>query len=138
MRERFFTIIDAIRYPLLLTINAAGYPHARPMILVARDRTIVWFATARQSTKISEIEANPRVTVLFAAPDRFTYACLYGTAVVVNDPPLKAKLWREEWRENWPDGPADPNYVLIKVSGKRGSYYYGDTDETQEFILEER
>lgn len=130
MAERFFKIVEAIEFPLLLTNGEDGYPQARPMHLIQRERATLWFATSRASRKAGQIAADPRVTVMFVESGRFNYASLHGRAQIVTDEALRRRFWREEWREEWPEGPADPDYVLIKVVGENGSYYYGDTDES--------
>jgi len=132
MCERFWQIADSVPFPLLVTNGKDGYPQARPMRLLDREGEGLWFATSRSSRKVAEIDADPRVTVLFPRTDHFNYALLRGCAEVVDEDERKHALWRDEWRDDWPSGPTDPDYVLLRVIGEWGSYYYGYADETRE------
>ena len=133
--ERFWDLIDRAEALLFVTVGAEGFPRARPMILVLRDGTTLWFATSAASRKVGEIRANPHVTVLALDRGGFNHASLSGRAEVVGDPEARARLWREVWREEWPAGAADPDYLLVRVVAERGAYSFSDTNETSEFTL---
>jgi len=126
----FWEIVDSIPYPLLITHGEDGFPQSRPMYLIERSDTVLWFPTSRASRKIPQIEGNPYVSVLFVDSVRFNYASFHGRAQVVVNPEKEQRLWRDEWRDDWPEGPSDPDYVLLKVVGIRGSYLRGTTGET--------
>ena len=128
--QTFWTIVDSLPFPLLITQCQDGYPQSRPMRLVDRDGYRLWFATSRASRKVAQIEENLRVTVLFVDSRRFNYAAIHGQAHVVVDPERERTLWQDEWRDDWPDGPSDPDYVLLRVDGVRGHYLRGTTGET--------
>lgn len=127
--QTFWEIVDSLPYPLLVTLCQDGYPQSRPMHLVDRDDGTLWFATSRASRKVAQIEADPRVTVLFVDSSRFNYASIHGEARVVTDPDRETSLWQDDWRDDWPEGPADPDYVLLRVDGVRGHYLRGSTGE---------
>ena len=126
----FWEIVDSLPYPLLVTLGEDGFPRSRPMHLVDRDANRLWFATSRASRKIAQIEANPHVTVLFVDSRRFNYASIHGHAHLVVDPERERTLWQNEWHDDWPDGPSDPDYVLLRIDGVRGHYLRGTTGET--------
>ncbi len=126
----FWEIVDSLPYPLLLTVCKDGYPQSRPMRVVDRDGNALWFATSRASRKVAQIERDPHVTVLFVDSTRFNYASIHGRAHVVVDPERERTLWLDEWHDDWPDGPSDPDYVLLRVDGVRGHYLRGTTGET--------
>ena len=134
----FWEIVDSLPYPLLITHCKDGYPQSRPMHLVDRDGSTLWFATSRASRKVAQIEADPRVTVIFVDSTRFNYASIHGDAAVLSDPDREERLWRDEWRDDWPEGPADPDYVLLRIDGVRGAYLRGTTGETGTIGLTKR
>ncbi len=135
MAERFWEIVEVIEFPLLLTNGEDGYPQARPMDLIHRDEATLWFATSRASRKVVQITADPRVTVMFVETGRFNYVSVRGRAQIVTDETLRKRFWKEAWREEWPVGPSDNDYILLKVIGESGAYYYGDTDQSGEVSL---
>ena len=128
--QTFWEIVDSLPNPLLVTVSEDGFPQSRPMHLIDREANVLWFATSRASRKVSQIEKNPRVTVLFVNSDLFNYASVHGRAIVVVDPEREQTLWRDAWRDDWPNGPADPDYVLLRVDGIRGRYLRGTTGES--------
>jgi general stress protein 26/nucleoside-triphosphatase THEP1 len=128
--QTFWEIVDSLPYPLFVTLGEDGFPRSRPMHLVDRDANRLWFATSRASKKIAQIEVNPHVTVLFVDSARFNYASIRGRAQVVVDPEREQALWQDDWHDDWPDGPSDPDYVLLRVDGVRGHYLRGMTGES--------
>jgi general stress protein 26/nucleoside-triphosphatase THEP1 len=128
--EILWRIVDSVPFPLLVTIAEDAFPASRPMTLVDRNEGTLWFATSRGSRKVAHIEANPSVTVLFVDTTSFNYASLYGRARLVDDPEREAAVWRDDWRDDWPEGPSDPDYVLLRVDVTRGQYLRGSTGES--------
>ena len=135
MSAAYWRIVDSVEFPLLVTKGLDGFPQARPMTVLCRDGTTLWFATSQRSAKLTQIAQDPRVTVLFASTERFDYAALHGRAEVAEDETRRNSYWRETWRDDWPAGPADEDYVLLKVVGERGTYYDGRTGKTGEVDL---
>jgi nucleoside-triphosphatase THEP1/general stress protein 26 len=134
--QTFWQIVDSIPYPLLVTIcSVDGFPQSRPMHLVDHDSKTAWFATSRASNKIKQIKANAHVTVLFVDSARYNYAAFHGHAIIVDDADREKTLWRNDWEDDWPDGPSDPDYVLIRVDGIRGHFLRGHTGESGEIGL---
>ena len=126
----FWEIVDSLPFPLLVTLCKDQYPQSRPMRLVDREANRLWFATSRASRKVAQIEADPHVTVLFVDSGRFNYAAIHGLAHVIVDPEREKSLWQDEWHDDWPDGPSDPDYVLLRIDGVRGHYLRGTTGES--------
>ncbi len=135
MSESFWRIVDSVEFPLLVTNGEDRFPHARPMTVLDRDGGTLWFATSRRSAKVAQIRKDPRVALLFVKTEQFNYATLYGRAEVMDDEERKRAYWRDDWKDDWPRGPFDEDYVLLKVTGLRGSYYHGYTGEAEEVAL---
>jgi len=134
--QTFWQIVDSIPYPLLVTIcSANGFPQSRPMHLIDHDGQTIWFATSRASNKVKQIEADSHVTVLFVDSARYNYAAFHGRASIVDDADREKTLWRNDWEDDWPEGPSDPDYVLIRVDGTRGHFLRGHTGESGEIEL---
>jgi general stress protein 26 len=134
--QTFWQIVDSIPYPLLVTIGYQdGFPQSRPMHVIDHDERTMWFATSRASHKIKQIDSDSRVTVLFVDSVRYNYASFHGHAQIIEDADRQKTLWRNEWEDDWPDGPSDPDYVLIRVDGVRGHFLRGATGESGEIEL---
>jgi len=133
--EEFWSIIDSIPFPLLVTHGESGYPQSRPMHLIERENASLWFATSRSSHKVAQIGAHPEVTVLFVDAERFNYASFHARAEIIDDPDRGRRLWQSEWADDWPGGPSDPDYALLRVAGIRGFYLRGLTGKRGEVDL---
>lgn len=134
-RATLWEIVDSIPYPLMVTQSDDGFPQSRPMHLVERNGPALWFATSKTSRKVGQILARPEVTLLFVDSESFNYASFHGIGELSEDPHRKRALWREEWRDDWPAGPADSDYVLLKITGVRGHYLRGYTGQRGEVDL---
>lgn len=135
VKQLLYRMLDAAPFPLLVTRDEEGFAVARPMYLAAREENVFWFPASASSRKIAQVRKDPRVTLLFVRQAEFDYASVYGAVSVVASPDRKRALWREEWIEQWPAGPDDEDYILLRVEGCRGAYYRGIADESEELSL---
>ena len=133
--DRFWQVLDSSEVVLFITSGAEGFPRARPMILVERDGSTLWFVTSACSRKVAEIGKDPRVTVLAFDRGDFNQVSLSGRGEVKSDPATRERLWQEIWREEWPGGPSDSDYLLLRVVADRGAYYFADSNEAADFPL---
>jgi nucleoside-triphosphatase THEP1/general stress protein 26 len=134
-RGAFWSIVDSVPYPLLVTLAADGFPQSRPMTLAGHDDHALWLPTSRQSRKVAQIQAHAKVTVLFVDSDRFNYASFHGLGSLDVDRERARRLWRNEWKDDWPQGTEDADYALLRVDGVRGFYLHGTTGEAGEIDL---
>ena len=74
-----------------------------------------WFFTYRDTPKVEEIEADPRVELAYIATERGAWISIEGTAEVVEDEDRKAELWEKDLEQWFPDGPESDRLVLLKV-----------------------
>ena len=110
-------IID-IRYCTLITQAADGTADARTMDPFPPDSTFtIWLGTNRQSRKVAQIRANPRVTLHWFDPADPGYVVIKGRATVVDDAALERRYWKDEWKSFYPEGRS--SYILIKVIPQR-------------------
>lgn len=111
-------VISNTTYCGLVTIDSSGQPQVRTMNpFPVEDDLVIWFATARDSRKVKELQANPKVAAYFS--DHSTaigYVNISGRAEVIDDKALLIKKKREYWDgiPNWQD-----IFVLIKIVPER-------------------
>ena len=111
-----------IKITMFTTLDAEGHFVGRPMAqhLVEPDGDL-WFFAERSSQLVSEITANPHVGLTLTSND--TWISIDGEAAVVEDRAKAEELWNA-WVEAWlPEGPDDPNVVLIKVDPHTAEYW---------------
>ena len=78
-----------------------------------------WFFTYRDTPKVDEIAADPRVALAYVATERGTWVSIEGTAEVVEDDERKRDLWGKDLGRWFEGGPEDERIVLLKVTADR-------------------
>lgn len=120
--QKVAKLVKEFRFAMLTTSSPDGKLVARPMTVqeVEFDGDL-WFIAARDSHTVAELGSDPVVGVSFASND--TWVSLSGTAQMVDDSQKVAALWNQ-WVEAWfPNGPGDPNVVLIKFTADGAEYW---------------
>lgn len=102
-----------------LATCAGGTPRVRPMTFVVMDGLKLWSSTYRQSGKMKEFAANPRVEISFT--DSKNVHLRYEGIVDTSGGPEKKKRLLElnpRVRGHFPDE-NDPKFVHIEVTPVR-------------------
>jgi general stress protein 26 len=121
-QKHLYDLIKDFNTAMLVTHGANGGMHGRPMrVAQLQAGADAYFATSIDSPKAKEIEADPRVLVLFQSTAKF--AAVEGKATIVRDRALIEKLWVKEWSVWFPGGKDDPSLVLLKVDASSGEYW---------------
>ena len=114
-------LLDGMAIGFLTTLGADGHFHSRPMQLQRHERDgTLWFATSLESHKCEDLRKNPRCCVSFLRSSR--YVSISGTAELVKDERLIRSMWTAAWRGWFPEGPKEPDLVLLKVSPEHVEY----------------
>jgi general stress protein 26 len=115
-------LTEDIKITMFTTIDAEGHFVSRPMAhhLVESDGDL-WFFAERDSRVVEQITANSHVGITLTSND--TWISIDGEAAVVEDQAKMNELWNS-WVEAWlPQGPDDPNVVLLKVDAHTAEYW---------------
>ena len=119
--EEVRALLSGMEIGFLTTLGTEGHLHSRPMQLQRHDRDgTLWFATSLESDKCEELRANPRCCVSFLRHSK--YVSISGSAALVKDEALIRKLWTPAWRGWFPQGPKEPDLVLLKVAPELVEY----------------
>lgn len=123
-RETLVELTRDVRIAMLTTIDDDGHHVARPMARQDVDLDTgldLWFICERESRKVRHVTARPEVGVTLSSNDG--WVSLAGTAEVVDDQARLEELWNT-FTDAWmPEGPQDPNAVLLRVSVHAGQYW---------------
>jgi general stress protein 26 len=122
--QQLAELLRGIEVAMFTTVAADGRLVSRPLGTqeIEFDGDL-WFATAADSPKIAEIEANPQVNVAYAAPERNTYVSVAGRARVVDDRAKARQLWSPAMQVFFPGGVDDPQLRLIHVRAESAEYW---------------
>jgi pyridoxamine 5'-phosphate oxidase len=126
VRERSLALVDRSDIAILATIDDVGHPDARAVMKVeAEGLESLWFTTNTSSEKVVHLGGNPKACVYFVDLERWEGLTLLGTAEVLRDGPSRERLWREGFERYYPGGVNDPDYSVVRFTGKRAKYYHG-------------
>jgi len=108
----------------MFTTIADGRPMSRPMAVqeVEFDGNL-WFFTRSGGRKVEQIGRDARVNVSFSS--RSSWVSVTGEADVVGDLAKAKELWNAGIEAWFPDGPEDPDIVLLKVHADGAEYWDG-------------
>lgn len=116
-------LLDAMEIAFLTTLGQDGHMRSRPMQLQRHDPDgTLWFATSLESHKCEDLRQEPRCCVAFL--ESSTYVSIAGRAELVKDPDLIRQMWRPTWRGWFPEGPEEPELVLLKVVPEHVEYVH--------------
>lgn len=121
-------IIKDVETAMFATISEGGI-NSRPMQTqhIEFDGDL-WFLTMRDTSKYTEIMANPNVNIAYVGK---SYVSIRGKAEVVNDVQRKKKLWNAAYEKFLKTSYDDPNVILIKVDTDTAEYWEtGDKTKT--------
>ncbi len=109
-----------------ITIGEDGKPNCRAMMTQEAEPDMdLWFAARLDSEKVDELRKNPKVGLYYYNTQDWSYATIGGVVEVIKDTARFKKYWKEDWRRWFPNGPDDPNAVLLKVDADVVTYEDG-------------
>ena len=98
----------------------------RPMSVQQVDESgCLWFLSASDSHKNSELMTNPAVQLLFQGSAHSDFTMLSGQAEVSTDKAKIKELWEPILKTWFTDGVDDSRITVIKITPEEG--YYWDT-----------
>ena len=120
--EKLVDLTRESRFVMLTTTDAEGHLVSRPMSRQEVDLSAdLWFIATRDSRKVEHIRANPSVNVTVTTGS--SWVSIAGRAEVVDDTAKLRELW-STFAEAWlPEGPEDPNAILIHVDADTAQYW---------------
>lgn len=128
--QRLDELIAHFDHAMLVTRARDGGLHARPLAIAERhEHGGLYFSTDRQSEKVAEIEAHAEVAVTMQSGHRFL--AISGHAELVSDSRLIERLYSAGWKLWFPDGPSDPNLVLLRIDPLRAEYWDRSTQRNR-------
>lgn len=97
--------------------------HVCPMQVQEADyEGRLWFFSGADSTHNTQIDADPRVQLIFGNNSDMEFMTIYGTASISTDKAQIDRLWNR-MVEAWFDGKDDPNVTLICVQPTVAHYW---------------
>jgi len=114
----------------LATIGSDGFPYVRSVFNLRNskkfpaltglfskhnDDFMVYLSTNTSSEKVSQIKANPSVSVYYCIPEKFRSLMLAGHMEFMDDMKIKKAIWQDGWEMYFPKGVKDPDYTVLRL-----------------------
>ncbi|MDE6411805.1 MAG: pyridoxamine 5'-phosphate oxidase family protein [Clostridia bacterium] len=134
-KEKLIEFIAEQKTAFLGSVNEEGYPLIRAMLAPrVIDGNQMYFSTNTSSQKVKQFLENNKACVYFYKRGRFKYqgASLVGEIEVCEDQPTKDLIWRFGDKLFYKQGVTDPDYCVLKFTGKSAEYYCDFKIETIE------
>lgn len=125
-REALFARIKDIRFGMLTHRDGAAMLHAHPLTTLNQDidaQAQLYFFIPRGSELHERLTADSQVALSYAKPQEDCYVSVSGTAAFIEDAARKEDLWTPMAKAWFPDGPGDPNLVLLAVQIQHAEYW---------------
>ena len=123
-RDRLRKLIAEFDTAMLVTHGPDGL-RSRPLAIAKKGHDpgdqVVYFSTAIDSGKVSDLQNDAEVNVSMQEKRRFV--SLTGTARVVRDRALIDRLWAEDWKIWFPKGKEDPSLSILVVEPREAAYW---------------
>lgn len=108
--------IDKVKFCFAITLGETGDANARVVQPTALDEDWrVRFLTVRSSRKVRETERSGRLTLAYQYDPEAAYVTLLGRPNIIDDVAVKRAIWRDDTYRWYPNGPEDPNVVLVEL-----------------------
>lgn len=136
-RERLWQLIKDMKFAMFTTRHENGHLHSRPMTTQNKaidDDDSLWFFMSRHNETVQDLHHSDEVNVSYADPGKDSYVSVSGKAEVVEDAPMRHRLWskmNDAWFKNGPD---DPEVALVRVRITHADYWDVDTNKLVQLI----
>ena len=121
--RKFYELVEDIEVAMMVTRRPDGHMESRAMATQKRaDGADLWFVTAKDTAKVRELEADPRINLSYYDNGSREWVSVSGTASLTDDRQKIRELYAEDWKIWFHDegdprhGTADdPRLLLIGV-----------------------
>lgn len=110
---------------MMITQDGRNSLHSRPMSnngKVEYDGNS-WFFTNEDTHKVRQIEADPKVSLMYQTDDMLFIEC-YGHASIIRQKGIMEEKWLDELTQWFPQGIETPGLCLIKVAATRVQFWH--------------
>jgi general stress protein 26 len=115
-------LVRKFRIAMLTTVSPDGALTSRPMAVQETEFDgDLWFFAQRDSDQVRQLRADPTIGVALSSAD--TWVSISGTAELVEDRAKARELWNSAVEAWFPNGPDDPEVVLLKVHADGAEYW---------------
>ena len=133
VKQLALTLVE--RNPLVMmvgTVGQCGAPEIKAMVKMRNDGLRRFWFCSNTSARRTDVFRRDGRACLYAyeyAPEASPVVCrgvsLSGTVELSWDDDLRRSLWQDFMTMYYPQGPLDPEFVVVQFTAERGNYYEG-------------
>ncbi len=129
VKEMVESIIDEVMKrqgtTIISSVDDEGYPNTKAMLEPRKREGLktFYFSTNTSSKKVSQYKKNSKACLYFYDLSTFRGIMLKGNIEVLEDQKTKEDIWREGDLMYYSKGKTDPDYCVLKFTGKEGRIY---------------
>lgn len=134
-KTQIIQFISKQKTAFIASVNDQGYPVIRAMLAPRIiDGNEIYFSTNTSSDKVKQYTDNNKACVYFYKRGKIKYqgVTITGDMQVCTDQATKDKIWRFGDKLFYKQGVTDPDYCVLKFTGKTARYYCDFKTETIE------
>ena len=122
MQEKAINLLAQCKNVTLVSIDANGYPRPVQMSKIGtKGFQEVWMTTSAVSMKTRDFKENNKAGLCY---DHYgDSVALRGTVEVITDNSIRNEMWQDEFIYYFPNGPVDPDYVLLRFIGSEATFW---------------
>jgi len=129
IKNNLQSLIKDIPIAMLTTRNRSGALHSRPMVTHEQDNDqIIWFFSEEKTQKNDDITDFSQVNIAYGDSVGHRYISICGQAEKITNRDLIKKHWRPHYMKWFPQGPDNPNLILLKITPDHISYWISPSD----------
>ena len=122
-KSRILQMLEKNPFVSLATFGTDGWPNARVLLVAAKDGIdSIWFATATDSNKITDLRKNPKAAIYGYDMETMTEFRLFGSVELLSDPASRRKIWQDDFIQHFPDGVDSPTMIVMRFNTDHGLY----------------
>ena len=125
-KTQILQFISKQKTALIASVDAQGYPVVRAMLAPRKvDGNEIYFTTNTSSEKVKQYTANDKACVYVYKRGKIKYqgVAMTGEMQVCTDQATKDEMWRFGDKLFYKQGVTDPDYCVLKFTGKAAEYY---------------
>jgi len=135
--ERALDLLSRAEAAYVTTLDAHGRPRTRAMFNLCNtaqfpgltgfldgERFTTFFTTNTSSSKVTDLRANPVVSVYYCLPLEFHGLMLGGEMEIVTDSATRRAIWQPGWTTYYPGGPDDPDHTILRLAPSEARHYF--------------
>ena len=131
-KQLSLVLVERTPIMMLGTVGPGGEPEIKAMMKVRNDGLCRFLFCSNTSARRTEVLQHDGRACLYAyefAADANPIVCrgvmLSGTIELSWDDDLRRSLWQDFMTMYYPEGPLDPDFVVLQFTAERGNYYEG-------------